>query len=774
MESSDEDDDFSYHEGITPQSKINSLYQSNTEKGIRKLCCELLDLKDSVENLCGNTRAKYLAFLRLSEEVFEMEHELIEVRKHISAQGILVQDLLSGVCHELQEGIKADGHEDPLESQSCKFEDLFGKETNDPKRIFLEKIDTFLAEHKVYDALEALDVEERNSPELRSAGDISSDVSSYKSAVLRRKAMLEDQLVAIADQHSIGHAELKKALCGLLKLGKGPLGQQILLKSYASRLRKRVEAFVPSFSLYPGTYPATLSKIIFSSISLAVNESASTFGDDPVYTNRVVQWAEQEIESFVRLVRDHGPPSETVTALHAASVCVHASLSNCVILELQGFSLSKLLMVLLRPYMEEVLEMNLRRARRALLDVAGNEEDHLLSPRFSSPLSVFAPSSDSVLISSGLKFISIVKEMVEQLTPLAILQFGGNLLSRTSQLFDSFVDLLTKSLPSPSEDDVITELKESLPFKAETDSQQLTLLGVAYSIVDELLPMAVSRIWNVQMESHDAVDFKQGSIMPAGGNAVDFRDWRRLLQHSLDKLRDHFCRQYVLNFIYSREGKARLDARIYVDGEGEDFLWDSDSLPSLPFQALFARLQQLATVAGDVLLGKEKLQKVLLARLTETIVMWLSDEQEFWCVFEDESISLKPSGLQQLILDMHFTVEIARFAGYSSRQVLQLASGIIARAVKTFSARGIDPQSTLPEDEWFSETARAAINKLLLGASGSEVSETEEEPIFVHHHLASDSDDSISSPSTVDSFHSFVSAEMGDTESPSYFTDPEG
>ena len=32
MDSSDEDDDFSYHEGITPQSKINSLYQSNTEK----------------------------------------------------------------------------------------------------------------------------------------------------------------------------------------------------------------------------------------------------------------------------------------------------------------------------------------------------------------------------------------------------------------------------------------------------------------------------------------------------------------------------------------------------------------------------------------------------------------------------------------------------------------------------------------------------------------------------------------------------------------------
>jgi hypothetical protein len=38
----------------------------------------------------------------------------------------------------------------------------------------------------------------------------------------------------------------------------------------------------------------------------------------------------------------------------------------------------------------------------------------------------------------------------------------------------------------------------------------------------------------------------------------------------------------------------------------------------------------------------------LLARLTETVVMWLSEEQEFWDVFEDESVPLKPLGLQQV------------------------------------------------------------------------------------------------------------------------------
>ncbi|KAK9664178.1 hypothetical protein RND81_14G023700 [Saponaria officinalis] len=777
MESSEEDEDFSYHEGIIPQSKINSLFQSHTEKGIRKLCCELLDLKDSVENLCGNTRAKYLAFLRLSEEVVEMDHELVELRKHISAQGILIQDLVNGVFRELEECIKAEDHEDESESQLAALEDLSSIDSKDKNRIFLEKIDILVAECKFQEAMEALEIEERSSSELRSGADASLDASSYKSAFLKRKANLESQLVKFAEQPSLGDAELKQALHGLLKLGKGPLGHHILLKRYTSRLRKRVEAFIPSCSRFPCTYPLTLSKIVFSYISMAAKESHSTFGDDPIYRNKVVQLAEEELESFVRVVKENGQSSDTVSALHAASVCVQASLNNCVSLEDQGLKLSKLLIVLLQPYMEEVLEMNFRRCRLSLVDLAQND-DIPMSPQFVTPLSVFTLSSGTALMSSGVKFLFIVKDIVEQLSPMAIIHFGGNVLSRIVRLFDNYVDLLTKVLPSPSEDDGMTELKEGFPFKAETDSQQLALLGVAYTIVDELLPMAVSRIWNLHMENHNAGTGLPESIMPVGGNAVEFKDWRRQLQHSLDKLRDYFCRQYVLNFIYSREGKARLDARIYVDGEGEDLLGYSDPLPSLPFQALFARLQQLATVAGDVLLGKDKLQKVLLARLTETVVMWLSDEQEFWCVFEDEAVALKPFGLRQLILDMHFTVEIARYAGYPSRHVLQLASGIIERAVKTFSARGIDPQSTLPEDEWFSESARASINKLLLGVSGSEVSEAEdeeEEAVLLHdEHIAFDSDDSISSSSSLDSFHSFVSAETGDAGSPSYSAHPAG
>ncbi|CAF1924164.1 BnaAnng41440D [Brassica napus] len=33
-------------------------------QGITKVCCELLDLKDAVENICGDMHIKYLTFLR--------------------------------------------------------------------------------------------------------------------------------------------------------------------------------------------------------------------------------------------------------------------------------------------------------------------------------------------------------------------------------------------------------------------------------------------------------------------------------------------------------------------------------------------------------------------------------------------------------------------------------------------------------------------------------------------------------------------------------------
>ncbi|BAT74852.1 Exocyst complex component [Vigna angularis] len=775
MESSEEEDDFPSIESIIPQSKVDSLYQSHTEKGIRKLCCELLDLKDAVENLCGNMHSKFLAFLRISEEAVEVKHELIELQKHISAQGILVQDLMTGVCSELEEWNQSsnDVTEIQQEHELPELLEPLPNERNDQKILFLENIDVLVAEHKFEEALEALEAEEKNSGELKGSGNNSSDdVSSYKSALSERKAMLEQLLVGIAEQPSISFPELKKALNGLIKLGKGPRAHQTMLKFYKSHLQKRIEAFLPSSSLCPETFPSTLSKIVFSVISLTIKQSALIFGDNPVYTNRIVQWAEWEIEYFVRVVKENAPLSETVSALRAACICTQASLNYCSILESQGLKMSKLLLVLLRPSVEEVLESNFRRARRVVLDIAESAECCPLSPQFVSSLSSIATSSSSMLVESGMRFMHIVEEILEQLTPLARLHFGGNVLNRISQLFDKYMDALIRALPGPSDDDNLPELKEAVLFRAETDSEQLAILGIAFTILDELLPNAVLSRWMLQSEGKETNSGSTENLTFNTNASVELKEWRKHLQHSFDKLRDHFCRQYILTFIYSREGKTRLNAHIYLGDNREDNFWDSEPLPSLPFQALFAKLQQLAIVAGDVLIGKDKIHKILLARLTETVVMWLSDEQEFWGVLEDISAPLQPLGLQQLILDMHFTVEIARYAGYPSRHIHQIASAITARAIRTFSARGINPQSALPEDEWFVETAKSAIHKFLLGASGSEASDTDEDHIIVHDELVSDSD-TVSSLSSRDSTESFASASMAELDSPSNLSDPD-
>ncbi|BAT02202.1 Os07g0568000, partial [Oryza sativa Japonica Group] len=491
------------------------------------------------------------------------------------------------------------------------------------------------------------------------------------------------------------------------------------------------------------------------------------FGDSPMNLNRIIQWAEYEIETFARLVKENSPLPESVSALRSACICIQTSLTHCSYLESYGLKFSNLLMVLLHPYVEEVLELNFRRLRRKIVDSAKNDDILLPSPQEGSRLSS-SVAPNIMLTSSGKKFMSIVNDVLDQITPMTIVHFGGTILNKFVQLFDKYVEALIEVLPGASEDDHLVESKEPIEFKAESDAQQIQLIGTAYTVADELLPAAVSKFFDIQTEKKRIGGTGEG-LGSGSIYSIEYKEWKRSLQHSLDKLRDHFCLQYVLSFIYL-EGKSRLDARMYLELKTDDLLWECDPSPSLPFQALFVKLRQLASVAGDVLLGKEKIQKVLLSRLTETVVMWLSNEQEFWDVFEDQSIQLRPSGLQQLILDMHFVVEIAVCGRYPHRPVQQLVSVIITRAIAAFSVRNVDPQSSLPEDEWFLDMAKVAINKQL-GTSGSE-SELEE-PVVVHDEISDSEESSISSPSTIGSEDSFASANNDDLETPVYFTDPE-
>lgn len=56
----------------------------------------------------------------------------------------------------------------------------------------------------------------------------------------------------------------------------------------------------------------------------------------------------------------------------------------------------------------------------------------------------------------------------------------------------------------------------------------------------------------------------------------------------------------------------------------------------------------MATLAADMFVGRERFATLLLMRLTETVILWLSDDQSFWDDIEEGPRPLSPLGLQQV------------------------------------------------------------------------------------------------------------------------------
>lgn len=64
-------------------------------------------------------------------------------------------------------------------------------------------------------------------------------------------------------------------------------------------------------------------------------------------------------------------------------------------------------------------------------------------------------------------------------------------------------------------------------------------------------------------------------------------------------------------------------------------------------QELFAKLTRIASLTSEMFMGRERFATILLMRLTETIILWLSDDQNFWEEIEGPR-PLGPLGLQQV------------------------------------------------------------------------------------------------------------------------------
>ncbi|KAL1358027.1 exocyst complex component EXO84B [Arachis stenosperma] len=689
---------------------------SLSDKEIKQLCTYLVDLKKaSAEEMRRSVYANYAAFIRTSKEISDLEGELSSIRNLLSTQAALIHGLAEGVHIDSLSISNSNGFSENALSNS---ED---RETSDLDKWLVEfpdLLDVLLAEKRVDEALAALDEGDRIYSEAKKMKSLSpSLLLSLQNSINKRRQKLADQLAEAACQPSTRGAELRASISALKRLGDGPNAHSLLLNAHLQRYQYNMQSLRPSSTSYGGAYTAALAQLVFSAIAQAASDSLAIFGEEPAYTSELVMWATKQTEAFALLVKRHALASSAAAGgLRAAAECVQIALGHCSLLEARGLALCPVLLKLFRPSVEQALDANLKRIQESTAALAAADDWVLTNPP--SNRQTGRPSSISMnntttfqhkLTSSAHRFNLMVQDFFEDVGPLLSMQLGGQALEGLFQVFNSYISMLIKALPISMEEELsFEESGNKLVRIAETEAQQIALLANASLLADELLPRAAMKLSPINQSAYK--DDNRRRISDRQNRHPEQREWRRRLVSSVDRLKDTFCRQHALDLIFAEDGDSHLTANMYInmDGNADEIEW----LPSLIFQELFIKLNRMSNFAADMFVGRERFATLLLMRLTETVILWLSEDQSFWDDIEEGPRPLGPLGLQQFYLDMKFVVCFASQGRYLSRNLQRTVNEIITKAMAAFSATGMDPYSELPEDEWFNEICQDAMERL--------------------------------------------------------------
>lgn len=690
---------------------------SLNDKEIKQLCSYLLDLKKaSADEMRRSVYANYAAFIRTSKEISDLEGELSSIRNLLSTQAALI--------HGLAEGVHVDSLSISV-SEGYKVNKLLASEDREPSELekwlleFPDLLDVLLAERRVDEALAALDEGERVASEAKEMKTLTPAVLvSLQTSIIECRQKLADQLAEAACQPSTHGGELRAAISALKRLGDGPRAHSLLLNAHLQRYQYNMQSLRPSSTSYGGAYTAALSQLVFSAIAQAASDSLAIFGEEPAYTSELVMWATKQTEAFALLVKRHALASSAAAGgLRAAAECVQIALGHCSLLEARGLTLCPVLLKLFRPSVEQALDANLKRIEESTAALAAADDWMLTYPptttRQSGRHSSTSLGNTTVfqhkLTSSAHRFNLMVQDFFEDVGPLLSMQLGGQTLEGLLQVFNSYVSMLIKALPDSMEEEANFEASgNKIVRMADTEPQQIALLANASLLADELLPRAAMKLSPLNQATNK--DDTHRRPLDRQNRHPEQREWKRRLVSSVDRLKNTFCRQHALDLIFTEEGDSHLTADMYInmDGNVDEF----ELSPSLIFQELFLKLNRMASIAADMFVGRERFAILLLMKLTETVILWLSEDQSFWDDIEEGSKPLGPLGLRQFYLDMKFVICFASQGRYLSRKLHRVVNEIISKAMAAVAATGMDPYSVLPEDDWFSDICLEAIERL--------------------------------------------------------------
>lgn len=705
-----------------PESYLTSKCRGMSEKEIRHCCAYLKDLKKaSAEEMRKSVYANYSAFIRTAKEISALEGQLLSMRNLLSAQSKVVHDLSEGVR------IKTLYHD----AEDSTNQEISDEETRELAKIdnwladFHETMDVLLAEKRVGEALSALDEAERISEEINDKRVLSpTALISFTACISEQRRRLSDQLKETASQPSTRGGELRSVVLALKKLGDGPTAHALLLNAHHQKIQISIKSLRPnggsssSFSSSSSggggmSYSTSLSQLVFSTIGQAATDSLAVFGEDTCFTSELVTWAVKETEAFALLIKRHSLASAAIAgSLRSATLTVHVCMGHCSLLEARGFALTSVLLKHFKPCVEQALSANLIRIERTCAALAADDDWS-----FSFPTTTTSTATSSVsqpkLSSSGHRFNFMILELFEDTETLETMQLVGSTLDGLLRVFQSYVGIMVNALPG-SMNDGNQEGSSVIVKQAEGLTQQMSLLANALLLGDELIPRAAAKVLPLASRG-DETARRGGGDRGVVSRFPEQREWKRKLQRTVDFLRDSFCRQHALELIFTDDGYIQLNAQMYLCMD--DVAQEPDWFPSQIFQDLFWKLTQIASIASDMFVGKERFATVLLMRLTETVILWLSEDQTFWEDIEQGPKALGAFGLQQFYLDMEFVILFASQGRYLSRKLQEVAKNVISRAIEAVAATGIDPYSSLPEDEWFADVAQIAIKTLLGKAS---------------------------------------------------------
>ncbi|XP_059626070.1 exocyst complex component EXO84B-like [Cornus florida] len=668
--------------------------ESMTGKGIKHLCSELLELKSvSDEDFHKNIFSNYSAFVRIFEEVESMENELMQLKHHISTQKRLVEDLKYGIYLKVlpKETVESITEEPGCDGQPSLS--ILEAHANDAAEI----LDVLLSERRFDEALEILKMEARTFQSMQLEENIPSNVlMSYKSAVSERRAMIADQLTVVAENPRVSAPELQKALVGLHRLGDSNLATQLLLKYYHSRIASGIYDFQYSKTILHGVYIREVAKFVFSMISQAARSFTVLYGETSPYASELIQWACEETEVFAACFSRYVKSiSETSGGLLTAVEAVQFATSYCSLLESQRIVLKPCLVKLIRPCMEDVLQIHIDHFKKVIGIFTSTDNwvvgRYLVSGTLTDECSSMVIGQQPefcVLTNSGRKFVTLLQAITEDVSPLVALKMEGPILRGLMNIFTEYIVILERALTSET-----NFIEKGCPriSLAESPAQQISVVANLSTLVQLFSSIITNFFRGINHFSFEVDNFKI------------------FIQEASDRVREHFCKQFISRII-SHEGVYRLKSETCVSGQSDSNMF-RDAMPSVAFQELFLELRNLEKLAEDSVVELDWLMD-LLEELMETIFVWISNNKEIWTITE-EDLTAQHSGIfKQFVLDIQFLVEIASRGGYCSNNIMNASLDLVSCMETAFVSAGLDPKRTIEDDGWAINAATEALQKL--------------------------------------------------------------